>query len=295
MGRLLMADATPTYANRQMSDTLARLAHSIWLGSAVAELQGTSDPRGRDRLRADRAGHVHRHTAVVDAVGDLEKEAKRTVWKEVTGLFGHFPADMPAAARGAVRDGRLRRIDLVTVDHATMKGGLVDPAVVDPATPAAVAAAATAADAQPNRVADDEEAVKLAHYPDVPPAFTLSPVVLTTQAGCGTKGQEYLSVLGLALARRRNDTADPRRRQVAAAVREVRERVGVALMRELASQLSASFTGMPHPALADAALFVHTVWRRDKERNRGEAGADGQPDWGEQRAGEGGGRLIAPD
>ena len=73
-GARAWADATPTYANRQMTSTQARLAHCLWLGALVAELMGTSDPRGRDRLRADRAGRTFRHTATADAIGDLEKE-----------------------------------------------------------------------------------------------------------------------------------------------------------------------------------------------------------------------------
>ena len=198
-------------------------------------------------------------------------------------MFGPWPADTPTAARAGVVDGSRRRIDLVTTDRG-LGNNLIDPTVVDPATPAAVAAAVVATDARPNRVADEAEAVKKVHYSDPPPGFTLRPVALTTQASCGEMGQMYMKELGLALARRRNDTADPRPRQAAAAVREVRERIGVALMRELADQLAMSIAPGPHAALAIAERYVHTAWRAGAGRGGGEAGADGQPDMGAARA-----------
>jgi hypothetical protein len=42
---------------------------------------------------------------------------------------------------------------------------------------------------------------------------------------------------------------------------EVRARVGVALMRELADQIAGSIAGSPHAALAGATRYVHTAWR----------------------------------
>ena len=224
------ADVTPTYACYHMTSTQARLAYCIWLGGEVAELRGAADPRGRDRLRNDAAGRVLRHTAACDSIGDMEKEAGHNVWTEVTGLFGPFPLDMPASARGQVTNGEARRIDLVTTDRS-LEGKLIDPTVQDPATPGAVAAAAVAPEADPNRVLNDAEAVKHAHYPDTPPGFKLHPVALSTQMGVGDCGREYFAQLGLALARRRNGTDSPHGRLVAAATREVYARVGVALMR----------------------------------------------------------------
>ena len=63
-----------------------------------------------------------------------------------------------------------------------------------------------------------------------------------------------------------------------ACVREVRERISVALMRELADQLVDGITGAPHPALAKAKVFVHTAWRASAVRSGDEDGADGQPE-----------------
>jgi hypothetical protein len=121
----------------------------------------------------------------------------------------------------------------------------------------------------------------------------LCPVALTTQCSAGTAGFQYLTRLGLALACKRNATATPGKWKVAACVREVRERVGVALMCEMADQLIDAMTTKPHAALAEARVHIHTAWRPGAARSGGERGADGQPDLrsGEQLRGAEGGRL----
>ena len=289
------ADITPTYACYHMTSTQARLAYCIWLGGEVAELRGTADPRGRDRLRNDAAGHVIRHTAVCDSIGDMEKEAGHNVWTEVTGLFGPFPPDMPASARGQVTNGESRRIDLA-ITNRSLEGQLLDPTVQDAATPTAVAAAAVAPEADPNRVLNAAEAVKKAQYPDTPPGFKLYPIAISTQMGVGDTGREYVALLGLALARRRNGTDTPHGRLVAAATREVHARVGVALMRAQADRLASCIAGSPHAALAAANRFVHTAWRDDGACDSGAAGADGQLELVTTRGrGESCGRLVARD
>jgi hypothetical protein len=278
-----------------MTSTQERLAYCLWLGGVVAELANTSDPRGRSLLRADKAGKTLRHTAVVNAIGDLEAEAKRVVWHEVVGMFGPFPPGMSAAARGRVKEGEQRRIDLVSIDR-DLGGSLIDPTVVDPVTPTEVAAAAVAPVPTPNRAVDKAEQVKVAHYPDVPRGFRLCPVGLTTQAGCGALGQRYLTELALTLARRRNGTESPLDRQVAAATREVRERVTIALMRSLADRLAAAIVGSPHKALTTTNRYTHSAYRKADARAGGEAGADGQPELGAQlraHLGEPGGRLLS--
>jgi hypothetical protein len=280
-----------------MTSTQERLAYCLWLGGVVAELANTSDPRGRSLLRADKAGKTLRHTAVVNAIGDLEAEAKRVVWHEVVGMFGPFPPGMSAAARGRVKEGEQRRIDLVSIDR-DLGGSLIDPTVVDPVTPTEVAAAAVAPVPTPNRAVDKAEQVKVAHYPDVPRGFRLCPVGLTTQAGCGALGQRYLTELALTLARRRNGTESPLDRQVAAATREVRERVTIALMRSLADRLAAAIVGSPHKALTTTNRYTHSAYRKADARAGGEAGADGQPELGAQlraHLGEPGGRLLSPE
>ena len=217
------------------------------------------------------------------------------VWTEVTGLFGPFPPDMPASARGQVTNGEARRIDLVTTDRS-LEGKLIDPTVQDSATPTAVADAAVALEADPNRVLNAAEVIKQAHYQDTPPGFKLHPVALSTQMGVGDCGRAYFALLGLALARRRNGTDSPHGRLVAAATREVYARVGVALMRAQADRLAACIAGSPHAALAAATRFVHTAWRDDDASAGGEAGADGQPELGTERGrGESCGRLVAKD
>ena len=136
----------------------------------------------------------------------------------------------------------------------------------------------------------------MAHYPDVPPGFVLCPVGITTQASCGALGKQLLSDLGRMLACRRNGTATPHPRHLAAATREVRARVGVALMRELADQIAGSIAGSPHAALAGAARYVHTAWRPGARQPAGTTGADGQPDFAATREpGETGGRLLPRD
>jgi hypothetical protein len=239
VGARAWADVTPAYDCYQMSSTQSRLSHCVWMGGEVAELAGSSDPRSRDRLRSNNASHTNRHTVMVNAIGDVLKDAGQAVWKEVTGLFPAWSADVPAAARNGVGQGELRRMDLVS-SSLNLGGRLIDPTVVDPATPEEVERAATSAVARPTRVVDDAEAAKVAHYLDVPPGFTLCPVGLTTQASCGALGKQFLTDLGRMLACRRNGTVTPHPRHVAAATREVCARVGVALMRELADQIAGS-------------------------------------------------------
>ncbi len=234
VGARAWADVTPTYDFYRMDSTQSRLAHCWWIGGEVAELAGSSDPRGRGLVRNNNAGHTLRHTVVVNAIGEVLKDAGQAVWKEVTGLFPAWSADVPAAARNGVVHGELRRMDLVSTSH-DLDGRLIDPTVVDPATPdEEVERAATSAVARPTRVVDDAEAAKVAHYPDVPPGFTLCPMGTTTQGTCGALGKQFLTDLGRLLACRRNGTATPHPRHLAAATREVRARVGVALMRERA-------------------------------------------------------------
>jgi hypothetical protein len=295
VGARAWADVTPTYDFYQMDSTQSRLSHCWWMGGEVAELAGSSDPRGRDLVRSNNAGHTNRHTVMVNAIGDVLKDAGQAVWKEVTGLFPAWCADVSAAARNGVVHGELRRMDLVSTSH-DLDGRLIDPTVVDPATPEEVERAATSAVARPTRVVDDAEAAKVAHYPDVPPGFTLSPVGFTTQATCGALGKRFLTDLGRMLACRRNGTATPHPRHLAAATREVRARVGVALMRELADQIAGSIAGSPHAALAGATRYVHTAWRAGARQPAGMTGADGQPDFVATRVpGESGGRLLQRD
>ncbi len=133
----------------------------------------------------------------------------------------------------------------------------------------------------------------MAHYPDVPPGFTLSPVGFTVQATCGALGKQFLTDLGRTLACRRNGTATPHPRHLAAATREVRARVGVALMRELADQIAGSIAGSPH---ARATRYVHTAWRAGARQPAGMTGADGQPDFvATHELGESGGRTLQRD
>ena len=57
-------------------------------------------------------------------------DAGQAVWKEVTGLFPAWSADVPATARNGVVNGELRRMDLVSTSH-NLDGRLIDPTVVD--------------------------------------------------------------------------------------------------------------------------------------------------------------------
>ena len=239
-GARAWADATPTYANRQMSSTHERIAFSIWLGAEdVAELAGSADPRGRDLLRADSAGRVHRHTAMVDAIGDLEREAKCSVWPEVTGMFMAYRDDHPAVARGRSprSDGAKRRIDLVAYDNKDLAGRLIDPTIVDPATYARSRTTGNhgkAPQAEPG--GGRRRGSQGGALPRRPPRLHAAPSRVDHPGGHGRSGAlggQYIAALGHLLARRRNGSDYPRRQQVAAATKEVRERIGVALMRAL--------------------------------------------------------------
>jgi len=72
---------------------------------------------------------------------------------------------------------------------------------------------------------------------------------------------------------------------VSYAVREVRERVGVAILRKIANIIINAIKGVPHPALLEARRHLHTAYR-PVEGQWQKVGDDCQPDdgppvWGE--------------
>ena len=109
-----------------------------------------------------------------------------------------------------------------------------------------------------------------AHYADTPPAYTLHPCGLGTQADMGPGTQECANQLALLIATRRNGGQQPTQRLLDAVRREVHGRLGVALMRELAGQIIKTFAGSPRAGLTQDNAYVHSMFRRGAA---GEVGA----------------------
>jgi hypothetical protein len=222
-------------------------------------------------------------------LADLLQEAGFVVWREVMGLYGPFPEGMSAADRGGVADGTKRRMDLVAINNNGLL--LIDPTVVDQATPDRVRADSLAAEVDYAAAANAAEKQKIAHYRGGPSGSTFTPVAMGTQCSAGTRGYEFLKLLGYELACSRNGTRTPSDLSVSFAVREVRERVGVAILRKMANIIINAIKGVPHPALLEARKHLHTAYR-PVEGQWQKVGDDCQPDDGPPVWGEAGGRVV---
>jgi hypothetical protein len=183
-------------------------------------------------------------------------EAGYKVWHEVPGLYGPFPADMPAAARGTVAKGEARRMDLVGV-NAALQGAFVDPSLRDTAAPSVLRARQTPAEALAAAAA-----VKNAHYADTPEPFSFTAFVAGTETNLDESASQLLDDLALRIARRRNGGEQPADRLLNAVRRNARARVGRAIMAQLAWQVSSAFVASPSAALAKAKRYRHTSWRK---------------------------------
>ena len=125
------------------------------------------------------------------------------VWLEVTGIYGPFPADMPAAARGRVANGEARRMDLVGVT-TDLRGECVDPSLRDTAAPTVLARQT------PAEVLAAAEAVKDAHYADTPEPFAFTAFAAGMETNLGPAATKLLNDLSMRIARRRNEGRNPR-------------------------------------------------------------------------------------
>jgi hypothetical protein len=219
-------------------------------------------------MRADRAGKIRRHNGVARVLADLCLEAGHRVWTEAP-IFPEFSAEMSQAARRGVARGSSRRMDVVTASPTHLRGLAIDPTVVNPATPALLDRWANAEEEAdcPLKAVEDE---KRAHYADTPPAYTLHPCGLGTQADMGPGTQECANQLALLIATRRNGGQQPTQRLLDAVRREVHGRLGVALMRELAGQIIKTFAGSPRAGLTQDNAYAHSMFRRGAA---GEVGA----------------------
>ena len=92
-----------------------------------------------------------------------------------------------------------------------------------------------------------KEDVKRGHYADLPPAWKLFPCAHGTQGDLGPGGHACVAELSLLIATRRNGGTAPNKNLLASVRREVRGRVCVSLMRELADQIIFKFANSPRP------------------------------------------------
>jgi len=202
-GARAWADVAPGPGVPALDGDAARVAHCLWLGAPIPELSTAADPLGRRRVGSDAAGRVHRHSGLVSIVGDLMVEAGVKVWHEVPGIYGPFPADMPAAARGRTAHGEARRMDLVGVT-ADLKGACVDPTLRDTAAPSVLGRAGG-----PAAVLAAAEADKEAHYADTPPPFVFFAFAAGMETNLGPGASQLLSDLSMRIATRRNGGEQP--------------------------------------------------------------------------------------
>jgi hypothetical protein len=254
-GARAWADVAPGPGVPALDGDAARVAHCLWLGAPIPELSTAADPLGRRRVGSDAAGRVHRHSGLVSIVGDLMVEAGVKVWHEVPGIYGPFPADMPAAARGRTAHGEARRMDLVGVT-ADLKGACVDPTLRDTAAPSVLGRAGG-----PAAVLAAAEADKEAHYADTPPPFVFSAFAAGMETNLGPGASQLLSDLSMRIATRRNGGEQPKERLLQSVKRRARARVGRAIMAQLAWQVSSAFVASPSAALAGATRYRHSAWR----------------------------------
>jgi hypothetical protein len=243
------------FASVRMDGETARVATCVWLNAPIAELAASTDPTGRTMMRCDRAGKVRRHNSVARVFADLGIEAGHRVWTEAA-IFPEFSPAMSQAARQGVARGSARRMDVVTVSPGITPGMAIDGTVVDPATPALLDSWANAVVAACPLEAAEE--VKRAHYADTPPAFVCWPCAIDTQMGMGPGTLACANQLALLIATRRNGGVAPVRRFLDAVRRDVHGRLGVAVMRELAGQITSTFAGSPRAGLTQVNAYTHT-------------------------------------
>lgn len=253
-------DAVPGVGVQALRGDLMRVAVSLWLGMPIPELAHEQDPLGRARCRLDHSGQNARHRGLVEAVGDLLIEAGFRVWTEVVGLYGKFPESMPAAARGRVVHGEQRRMDLVAVSVA-LEAFCVDPTLIDPVAPSQRARLSPL---------DAAEAHKAEHYADTPAPYKFFPCAVGPQTELGKSAKEFLAMVALRRATRRNGGKEPSATMLGASHRHVRVKVGRAVMAHLAWQVCSGFLNSPSAALKPAQRYKHSAGR--------EMSVDGRPE-----------------
>jgi hypothetical protein len=255
-GARCWADAPPRFSYRQMESEEWRVAFCLWLGMAVPQLAGRPDPSGRDLLRA--APPAIRHSALLSSYLELGLQAGGTVYSEVEGLFGAFSAAVPQAARRAA-DGTKRRMDWVLV--AGLQGCLADPTLQDGALQADVNAREI--NAQAVSSVEAAEADKTAYYgPDVPLGFTFYPVAHDTFTGSGKCAIAFQQWLARRLAYVDNGRQTPPASLVSYKLRDIKQRVGIAIMRACAQAVIKGFEGSPHAALTAVNRYQGLQGRR---------------------------------
>jgi hypothetical protein len=138
---------------------------------------------------------------LVCVIDDIIVEAGYRVWTEVTGLYGPFPADMPAEACGRTKRGEKRRVDLAGT-KADLTAKAVDPTLRD--------TAASSTRTPPAEVIAGAEAERDAHYVGTPPALPLSlRAFACLETNLGPSATVLLRTLSAGTAQRQNGGQEP--------------------------------------------------------------------------------------
>jgi hypothetical protein len=264
-GARAWADATPRFLYHKMASTHSRVAHSLWLGMPIAELEGRADPTGRSLLRAQPP--ALRHSAVLQAYADAMLLCGGAVYKEVPHLFCPWATSRVEPKLRTAELGEQRRMDLVLVAH--LSGIMADPTVVDGASQGDVDARGR--NEKADRAVTAAEGVKRAYYgPDLPAGFDFYPAAHDTLSGCGKGALALQRRLAVMAAQHANNGAPPSQHLIDLKAKDVLQRVSVAVMRACADSVCKQFAKSPHVALTPAHRYG---WSARATPPRGENGS----------------------
>ena len=142
-----------------------------------------------------------------------------------------------------------------------LEGWLADPTLQDGALQSDVEARETNAQA-PSSVAT-AEAEKTAYYgPDVPLGFTFYPVAHDTFTASGKCAIAFQQWLARRMAYVANGRETPPADLVSYKLRDIKQRVGIAIMRACAQAVIKGFEGSPHAALTAVNRYQGLRGRR---------------------------------
>jgi hypothetical protein len=249
-GARAWADAMPRFAYHKLSDAQARVAYSLWLGATITELVGRTDPTGRDLLRA--APPARRHTAVLRAHLLAGVQTGARTYQEVEGLFPAWGLSQVAVKDRRADHGELRRMDMVL--EQDMQLIYADPTLVDGLTAGDVEARTRNAEAPRAVVAAEADKVKY-YGPDVPAGTSFFACGYDTLTGCGKGAKEFQHLLAVRTAWRANEGNPPSAHLVDFKALDIRQRIGIAVMRACADSLITQFARSPHAALTAKKRF----------------------------------------
>jgi hypothetical protein len=152
---------------------------------------------------------------------------------EVTGMFPPWSdSKVEPQHRQPAGQGERRRMDLVLQRGLELLFG--DPTVVDGVLAADVRARETNPDA-PRAVLAAEQAKRDYYGPDLPPGTVFYPAAHDTLSGCGPGAEALQRRLAHLVAEKANGGIPPSARLIGLKAQDLRERVGIAVMRGVAN------------------------------------------------------------